>query len=288
MKKNTILILIMLLSLNYGCSNYVSDNTPVKKTTQQNPNPIPNPDDPIIDPPNVGPEPIDLTSNRGVPDENDLGACGNYVILGKAGISNVTGSLITGDLGVSPMAATGITGFSLIMDASNAFSTSVSVVGKVYAADYASPTPANLTSSISCIERAYTDAVNRVDPDFNKLLSGNIGGLTLVPGLYKWTTNIVIPNDVTLFGGVNDVWIFQTTGDLLESASKQIILSGGAQAKNIFWQVAGQVTLGANSHFEGIILSQTGVALQTGATFNGRIMAQSAVALDDNDITAPE
>ena len=150
--------------------------------TQQNPNPIPNPEDPIIDPPNVGPEPIDLTSNRGVPDANDLGACGNCVILEKAGISNVTGILITGDLGVSPMAATGITGFSLIMDASNAFSTSVSVVGKVYATDYASPTPANLTSSISCIECAYTDAVNSVDPDFNELL-------------YKWTTNIMIPND---------------------------------------------------------------------------------------------
>lgn len=280
--KTNILILLTCLAFNYGCSNYVSDSTPnLNNGNNNNPNPNPGPQ------PRLGPEPIDLTSNRGEPDENDLGACGNYAILGKAGISNVTGSLITGDIGVSPMAATGITGFSLIMDPSNAFATSVSVVGKVYAADYAVPTPANLTSAIGCIERAYTDAETRVDPDFNELLSGNIGGLTLVPGLYKWTTNIVIPNDVTLFGGENDVWIFQTTGDLLESSAKQVILTGGAQAKNVFWQVAGQVTLGANSHFEGIILGLTGVTLQTGATFNGRIMAQSAVALDDNDITEP-
>ena len=195
--------------------------------------------------------------------------------------------MIVGDMGVSPMAATGITGFSLILDPSNAFSTSTSVVGKVYAADYAVPTPANLTSAIGCIERAYTDAETRVGPDFNELMSGNIGGLTLVPGLYKWTTNIVIPNDVTLFGGANDVWIFQTTGNLLESSAKQVILTGGAQAKNVFWQVAGQVTLGANSHFEGIILGKTGVTLQTGASMLGRIMAQSMVALDNNNVTQP-
>ena len=277
-----IIIAIACLSLSYGCTNYVSDDTPLARGQ----NPTSNPDlNPL---PGLGPEPIDLTANRGVIDENDLAACGNYAILGKAGISNVTGTVITGDIGVSPMAATGITGFSLTLDPSNAFSTSSSVVGKVYAADYAVPTPANLTSAISCIERAYTDAVTMVDPDFNELLSGNIGGLTLVPGLYKWTTNVVIPNDVTLFGGENDVWVFQTSGDLLLSSAKQVILSGGAQAKNVFWQVAGQVTLGANSHFEGIILSQTGVTLQTGATMNGRIMAQSAVALDDNEITAPD
>lgn len=141
--------------------------------------------------------------------------------------------------------------------------------------------------AIGCIERAYTDAETRVGPNYSELLSGNIGGLTLVPGLYKWTSNIVIPSDVTLFGGVNDVWIFQTSGNLLESASINVILSGGAQAKNIFWQVAGQATLGANSHFEGIILGKTGVTIQTGATMNGIIMAQTMVALDDNDITKP-
>lgn len=280
--KTKIIILLALMSMSYGCSNYVTDTTP-KAPNGFNPGPGPGPGPG----PRLGPPPIDLTSNRGVPNPNDLGACGNYAILAKAGVSNVTGSMVVGDMGVSPMAATGITGFSLILDPSNAFSTSTSVVGKVYAADYAVPTPANLTSAIGCVERAYTDAETMVGPNFNELMSGNIGGLTLVPGLYKWTTNIVIPNDVTLFGGANDVWIFQTTGNLLESSAKQVILTGGAQAKNVFWQVAGQVTLGANSHFEGIILGKTGVTLQTGASMLGRIMAQSMVALDNNNVTQP-
>jgi hypothetical protein len=282
MKSNIMLILILIVC-NYGCSNYVSDDTPLANGGKNN-LPV---DNPTVIVPRKGPDPIDLTANRGTPNDNDLGACGNYVILAKAGISNATGSLITGDIGVSPMAATGITGFSLILDPSNAFATSSAVVGKLYAADYAVPTPAMLTSAISCVERAYTDAESRINPDHIELLSGNIGGLTLVPGLYKWTSNIVIPADVILFGGADDVWIFQTTGNLIQSASKHIILSGGAQAKNIFWQVSGQVTLGANSHFEGIILGKTGVTIQTGATMNGRIMAQTMVALDDNDITKP-
>src|SRR5205085_4149133 len=121
------------------------------------------------------------------------------------------------------------------------------------------------------MESAYTDAASRPTPDFLELGTGNIGGLTLAPGLYKWTSTVTIPSDVTVSGGANDVWIFQTTGDLTMSAAKNVTLSGGALAKNIFWQVAGQVTVGANSHFEGIILGKTSVTLQTGATMNGRV-----------------
>ncbi|MHB8873761.1 MAG: ice-binding family protein, partial [Myxococcaceae bacterium] len=117
--------------------------------------------------------------------------------------------------------------------------------------------------------------------------SGNIGGLTLVPGLYKWTSGITIPANVVIAGGANDVWIFQTTGNLTMSTAKNVTLSGGAKAKNIFWQVAGQVTFGAGSHFEGIILSKTAITLQTGATMNGRALAQSQVALQQATITQP-
>jgi hypothetical protein len=98
---------------------------------------------------------------------------------------------------------------------------------------------------------------------------------------------VTIPTDVTIAGGANDVWIFQTSGNLTVAAAKNIVLSGGAQAKNIFWQVAGQATLGSTSHFEGIILSKTAITLQTGASMKGRALAQTQVALDNNAITAP-
>jgi hypothetical protein len=117
--------------------------------------------------------------------------------------------------------------------------------------------------------------------------AGNIGGKILVPGLYKWTTTVSLPSNVTITGGANDVWIFQISGDLNQSAAVLITLSGGAQAKNIFWQVAGQAIIGLNAHFEGIILSQTSVIFKTGASMNGRALAQTAVVLDQNTITKP-
>ena len=217
----------------------------------------------------------------------DLGSASSYTILAKTGISNVTGSSITGNIAVSPAAATYITGFSPVADPSNQFSTSSAVVGNIYAADYAVPTPSNLTTAVSSMETAYTDAAGRNPPNFNELATGNIGGLTLTPGLYTWTTTVTIPNDVTISGSATDVWIFQTTGDVTMSAAKNIILSGGAQAKNIFWQVAGQVTIGTTAHFEGIILCKTAITLQTQASLHGRMLAQSFVALDNNAVTQP-
>jgi hypothetical protein len=135
---------------------------------------------------------------------------------------------------------------------------------------------------------AYTDAAGRPTPDYTELGTGNLGGKTLTPGLYKWTTNVTIPSAVTISGGANDVWIFQISGNLIMSSAVNVTLSGGAQAKNIFWQVAGQATFGANSHFEGIILSMTGITLQTGASMNGRALAQTAVVLDKNIVKQPQ
>lgn len=219
-----------------------------------------------------------------------LGTAGNFAILAKTGISTVPTSVITGDIGVSPVAATYITGFSLSADASNVFSTSPQVVGggRVYAANYAVPTPSNLTTAVHNMETAYTDAAGRSTPDGINLGGGTIGGLTLAPDLYKWGSSVMITTDLTLAGNANEVWIFQISGDLLMSAAKQIVLSGGAQAKNIFWQVAGQATIGTTAHFEGIILSQTGITLQTGAVMNGRALAQSMVALDSATVIKPQ
>jgi len=216
-----------------------------------------------------------------------LGAAGNFAVLAKTGISSVPMSSVTGDLGLSPAAATFVTGFSLVASPTNVFATSTQVVGKVYASNYAKPTPSNLTTSVSNMQAAYTDAAGRPTPDFSELGTGNIGSLTLVPGLYKWTSTVTVPTDTVISGGANDVWIFQTTGDLTMAGAKNITLAGGAQAKNIFWQVAGQATFGAGAHFEGILLCKTGVTLQTGATMNGRILSQTAVALQMATVTQP-
>jgi hypothetical protein len=226
------------------------------------------------------------TTARG-PAPVGLGTAGNHVVLAKTAISSVPSSGLTGDVGLSPAAASFVTGFSLVADSTNVFSRSTQVVGKVFAANYAVPTPVSLTTAVGNMESAYTDAAGRPTPDFLELGTGNIGGLTLAPGLYKWTSTVTVPADVTLAGGANDVWIFQTTGDLAVATLKSVTLSGGAQAKNVFWQIAGQATLGANSHFEGIILSKTAITLQTGATMNGRALAQTQVALQQATITQP-
>ena len=215
-----------------------------------------------------------------------LGSAGNYVILAKSGISASGTTAVTGNLGLSPAAASFITGFSLIADATNVFSTSNLVTGQVFAADYADPTPANLTTAVLDMMIAYTDAAGRA-PDVTELGAGNIGGMTLVPGVYKWGTGVLIPTDVTLSGGPNDVWIFEIAQDLVMSSGARVNLSGGAQAKNVFWQVFGIVDLGTTSHFEGIALVQTAITLKTGATMNGRLLAQTAVTLDAAAVTQP-
>ena len=211
-----------------------------------------------------------------------LGLAGNYAVLSKSGITNVYPSVITGDVGSSP-----ITGAAILV-------TCTEVAGTIFSVDAAGPLPCTvtnatrLTTSISDMETAYTDAAGRSNPDYLNLGAGDIGGQTLKPGLYKFTSAVVIPTDVTISGGPNDIWIFQVAGTLIMSSAVRITLSGGAQAKNIFWQTAGAVTLGTTSHFEGIILGQTGINLQTGASINGRLLAQTAVTLQMNTVTHPE
>jgi methionine-rich copper-binding protein CopC len=219
------------------------------------------------------------------PAKVDLGTAENYVILAKTGISNISTSAITGNLGLSPAATSYITGLSLTN--ATGFATSAQVTGQIFAADMAAPTGINLTTAVENMITAYNDAAGRPTPDYLELGTGNIGGKTLTPGLYKWTTTVTMPSDVTISGGANDVWIFQISQNLLMSSGVHVTLIGGAQAKNIFWQVAGQATLGTTSHFEGILLSMTGINLQTGASFKGRALAQTAVVLDGNTVILP-
>ncbi|MGD0080836.1 MAG: ice-binding family protein [Methanoregula sp.] len=214
-----------------------------------------------------------------------LGSAGNYAILAESGITTTGTTMIIGNIGVSPIASTAIAGFGLTLDPSRQYSKSSLVTGDVYAADYSFPTPALLTTAVSDMETAYTDAAGRT-PDVTELGDGYIGGMTIAPGVYKWRTNVRIPTAITLSGGPDDVWIFEIAQNLDISENQPVILTGGAQAQNIYWVVAGQTTLARYSTFNGNILDQTAIVLNTGARLNGRALAQTAVTLDANTITA--
>jgi hypothetical protein len=215
----------------------------------------------------------------------NLGTAGNFVILAKTGVSTTGITAITGDIGISPAAATFITGFGLIADASNTFSTSSLVTGKIYASNYAPPTPTTMTTAISDMQTAYTDAAGRTLPDSTELGAGDITGKTIPHGLYKWGTGVLISaGGVTISGSATSIWIFQIAGNLTVANGAIVTLTGGANASNIFWQVAGQVVIGTTAQMQGNILSQTLISLNTGATLNGRALAQSAVTLIGNTV----
>jgi hypothetical protein len=208
----------------------------------------------------------------------DIASIANFAVLSSSGITDVPDSEIIGDVGTSP-----ITGAALLI-------TCAEVVGRIYTvADAGPPCAINaadlLTTAVSDMEAAYTDAASRTSPDSVELAGGELGGLTFEPGLHRWSSAVTISDDVTLEGGPNDVWIFQIAGTMNLATSKNVILVGGALAQNIFWQVAGAVTLGTYSHIEGVILAKTNIAMQTGATINGKLFAQTAVTLEKNKVT---
>jgi hypothetical protein len=220
-------------------------------------------------------------------DKVDLKTAGEYVILAKAGISTVPTSHITGDIGVSPIAAGAITGFDLVLDTSEKFSKSTQVVGNAYAANYNSPTPSSMTTAVGDMENAYTNAAAETATKKN-LAGGEIGGQTLSPGVYWFETDVMIlpGTELTFNGTADDVFIIQTTQSVKQAANTAVILQGGAKAENIFWQVAGEVTVGAGATMKGVLLVKTGVSFITGSTLVGRILAQTACTLQSATIGA--
>jgi hypothetical protein len=220
------------------------------------------------------------------PQAVNLGSAGDYVILAMSGISTVPTSVVTGNLGISPAQATAITGFSLTMDSSGVFSTSAQVTGQVFAPGYAQPTPSNLTTAVGDMQSAFTDAAGRA-PGVTELGAGNIGGKTLTAGVYKWSTGLLVPTNVTLTGSATDVWIFQVAQDLTVSNGTEILLAGGADPKNVFWQVAGDADLGTTVHFEGVILDMNAITVGTGARVDGRLLAQKAVNIESCTVAQP-
>ena len=222
-----------------------------------------------------------------------LGTAGHYAILAKAGVSTVPNSVVTGNVGLSPTARVGLTGWSetAAADNSDLYSTSAQVAapGKLYAADYAEPTPTNLGTAVLNMEAAYTDAAGRTATSAatTNVGAGTLTSQTLTPGVYEWGSAVTIPTDLTFSGSATDVWILKVAGTLDMAAAKNVILSGGALPQNIFWQVSGAVTMGAGTHFEGIILGKTGITFGNLASINGRLLAQTAVVLDATTVTVP-
>src|SRR5450830_527745 len=212
----------------------------------------------------------------------NLLSAGNFVILSKGGITNVPTSHITGNVGTTP-----ITGASLGL-------TSPEVTGIIYTVDAAGPAgrvidPSLLDTARIDMEAAYVNAANRTPGTGATNLNvgdGTLNGQNFVPGTYTWNTpgNVKITGDITLTGGANDVWIFQITGTLDMAANMTVHLAGGALPQNIFWQVADVVTLFPGSHFEGNILGKTKIAMQNGASINGRLLAQTEVTLIANTV----
>jgi hypothetical protein len=216
-----------------------------------------------------------------------LGTAADYAILAKSAIATVPVSTVIGNLGLSPAAGSSITGFGLSMANTNDYATSLNVIGNIYAANYEPPTPDNLAAAIVDMQLAYANAASRL-PDMTGLGGGNIGGMTLPPGVYNWDANLSIPSDVDLHGCERDIWVFQIAGDLSMSKKVSIGLVGGAEAHNVFWQVAGKAVIGAGAHFEGNLLAKSAVTLQTGATIRGRLLTQTKVILASNTVIVPE
>jgi len=221
------------------------------------------------------------TGSAASPTPVNLGKAGTFAILTKTGITDVPTSAVKGDVGTSP-----ITGAAILL-------TCTEVTGTVYSVDPSGPMPCRVTdatllsAAVGDMDFAYTDAAGRTSPDSTELGAGEIGGKTLASGLYKWGTDVSISTDVTLSGGPNDVWIFQVAGPLNQASATNMTLAGGALAKNIFWQVAGAVTIGSTSHFEGVVLGKTMIAVNTGASVNGRLLAQTAITLQMSPVTQP-
>jgi Ice-binding-like/Bacterial Ig-like domain len=226
----------------------------------------------------------------------------NFVILTKTGITNTGshGSAITGNIGASPITASAMTNVFCAEITGTIYGVDAAYVGSgAVTCSAGNPPLANKTlvdNAVADMGTAYTEAAGRTSIDVvNELGAGLIGGMTLAPGLYKWSTDVLISTNVTLSGGANDVWIFQVAGNLDIAAGGsvpagiKVILAGGAKPSNIFWQVGGVTgaTLGTFSTFNGTILSAKQVILRTGAVLNGRALAQTQVVLDANPVTLP-
>jgi hypothetical protein len=222
----------------------------------------------------------------------NLGLAGTYAILSKTGVSTVPTSAIKGDIGVSPAAATFLTGFALTLDSAGQYSTTTQVDGGAHSASYGGDVATKLTSAVSSMEAAYTDAAGRTNgvADRTNMGYGTLGGVyggpvegsQLTEGVYTFGSSVTVASAITFKGDVDSIVIIQITGDLLVQAN---VVLDGVLAQNIFWQVAGRVIVEAGVQMKGILLAKTAVVFETGSSLSGRVLTQTHCALDMATIT---
>ena len=222
-----------------------------------------------------------------------LGTAIGYAILAKTGITSLPSSVVTGNVGLSPASRGDLKGWLETVAPDSTYSTSTQIVApsNLYAADYAAPTPANLTTAVLNMETAYADAAARVPTSAATTDIGTPPGtlvnMTLASGVYQWGSAVNIPTDLTFDGSGKDFWVLKVSGPLFMAAGKKIILINGAQSRNIYWQVSDDVTIGANAQFAGIILGKKSITFGNLASINGRLLAQSMVTLNAATVTQP-
>jgi hypothetical protein len=197
-----------------------------------------------------------------------LAGLSGFAIIAGAAVTNTGATSITGDLGLSP--GTSIGGFPPgILVGTLQINTNIASQGKL-----------DLTA-------AYNDAKGRVSTDI-VTLSGNIGGLTLSPGLYKTTSSLAISSGDLTFdakGNSNAVFIIQIASSLTTTSGRKVFLKGNASAANIYWQVGSSATFGTTSVMKGTIMAMQSITFNTGATLNGRAFARTGdVTLAGNTI----
>ena len=267
-----------------GIPTFDPTGTPtIPPTTPPTTPPTIPPTTPPTTPPTI-PPPIPPTIPVGQAAIN-LGAAGNFVVLAGALISNVPASAITGNIGLSPAAGSGITGLG-----------GPQITGTIYTVDATGPAGSvtdavGLTTAKGDLTIAYNEAAGRTATNIVLLPPGNIGGLTLTPGLYKSSGALEISSGDLTFdarGNANAIFIIQIASSFNTTSGRQIFLTGGALAKNIFWQVGSSATLGTTSVFKGTIMADQSISVNTGAVVEGRLLARiGAITLISNTIVRP-
>lgn len=215
------------------------------------------------------PTPIKIPIQTVVMAQPSLAGAVNFAVLAGAAITSTNATVITGDLGLSP--GTSVGGFPpAILNGVLHINDQIAIQGKL-----------DLTA-------AYNDLAGRTSTDI-VTLSGNIGGLTLTPGLYKSTSTLAVSSGDLTFdakGDANAVFIIQIASSLTTTSGRKVILSGGAVASNIYWQVGSSATFGTTSVFKGSVLAMQSITFNTGATLDGRALARNGtITMIGNTIT---
>lgn len=222
-------------------------------------------------------QPASLEALAGQPTV-DLRAAARFAILAGSGITSVPTSAVKGDVGISPAARSNITGL-----------TPVEVTGSILAADDGGETAVVLTAAQGDLTTAYNDAAGR-SLEAVDVANADLGGQTLAPGLYKSTGTLNVTGNLTLDaqGDANAIYIFQVASTLTTAGGSQVILSGGTQPGNVFWQVGTSAAIGTTSAFKGVIMADQSITFGTGSSLEGRALARiGAVTLESTTVNIP-